>query len=238
MNACNKLKCVPDKPQQPSLMFVDKVRSLLQSGSPERCLLYSQTSDQTVKAARDKHSSLLLTFVNYSHKKFYNIGPREHQQHFLICDFDNLSVKSSKGLSCFFQVNLKSLAGTDALFSRNGSSLTKKKYQTALSPGACTIKLYGFVIHKQWKIFIVSQCLFYCQSQIHKIQFGRTHQLTTEYVDYESVMFLLFRAQCYQTFYVRNLRKFVISQSVCHWQAFPAQPNVCEKGWSLLKWSN
>ncbi len=37
------------------------------------------------------------------------------------------------------------------------------------------------------------------------------------------------RAQCYKTFYVRNLRKFVISQSVCLWQAFTAQPNVCQK---------
>jgi len=26
--------------------------------------------------ARDKHSSLLRTFVNYGRKKFYNIGPR------------------------------------------------------------------------------------------------------------------------------------------------------------------
>ncbi len=25
--------------------------------------------------AKDKHSSLLRTFVNYVHKKFYNIGP-------------------------------------------------------------------------------------------------------------------------------------------------------------------
>ncbi len=35
------------------------------------------------------------------------------------------------------------------------------------------------------------------------------------------------RGQCYKTFYVRNLRIFVISQSVCPWQAFPAQSNVC-----------
>jgi len=29
-------------------------------------------------------------------------------------------------------------------------------------------------------------------------------------------------AQCYKTFHVRNLRIFVISQSVCPWQGFPA----------------
>ncbi len=32
--------------------------------------------------------------------------------------------------------------------------------------------------------------------------------------------------QCYKTFYVRNLQVFLISQSVCPWQAFPAQSNV------------
>jgi hypothetical protein len=31
-----------------------------------------------------------------------------------------------------------------------------------------------------------------------------------------------FWAQCYKTFSVRNLRIFVISESVCPWQAFPA----------------
>jgi hypothetical protein len=30
------------------------------------------------------------------------------------------------------------------------------------------------------------------------------------------------RAQCYKTFSVRNLRIFVISKSVCPWQAFPS----------------
>jgi len=33
------------------------------------------------------------------------------------------------------------------------------------------------------------------------------------------------RPQCYKTFYVRNLRNFVISYSVCTWQAFPAYSN-------------
>ncbi len=43
--------------------------------------------------------------------------------------------------------------------------------------------------------------------------------------------------QSYKTFYVRKIRMFVICQSVYHQQAFPAQPNVCEKGWSLPNWS-
>jgi hypothetical protein len=30
------------------------------------------------------------------------------------------------------------------------------------------------------------------------------------------------RAQCYKTFFVRNLHFFIISWSVCPWQAFPA----------------
>jgi hypothetical protein len=28
--------------------------------------------------------------------------------------------------------------------------------------------------------------------------------------------------QCYKTFYVRNLRIFILSYSVCPWQGFPA----------------
>ncbi len=35
------------------------------------------------------------------------------------------------------------------------------------------------------------------------------------------------RAQYYKVFYNCNLRIFVISYSVCPWQAFPAQCNVC-----------
>ncbi len=40
---------------------------------------------------------------------------------------------------------------------------------------------------------------------------------------------LMFWAQCYKTFYVWNLRMFVISKIVCLLQAFPANSNVC--GW-------
>jgi hypothetical protein len=35
------------------------------------------------------------------------------------------------------------------------------------------------------------------------------------------------RAQCFKTFYVRNLRVNVISVSDCPWQAYPALSNVC-----------
>jgi hypothetical protein len=34
------------------------------------------------------------------------------------------------------------------------------------------------------------------------------------------------KAQCYKTFYVRNLRIYVISESVCPWQSFLAKYNV------------
>jgi hypothetical protein len=35
-------------------------------------------------------------------------------------------------------------------------------------------------------------------------------------------------AQCYIKFCVCNLRMFVVSESVCPWQAFPDKSNVCE----------
>ncbi len=47
-----------------------------------------------------------------------------------------------------------------------------------------------------------------------------------------------FMGQCHKNFFVRNLRIFVISQSVCPWQAFPAQSNVCVRGQEpTLDWS-
>ncbi len=36
--------------------------------------------------------------------------------------------------------------------------------------------------------------------------------------------------QSYMIFYFRNLRMFAISWSVCPWQAFPAQSNICGLG--------
>ncbi len=55
---------------------------LPQSGAPERCftqvvsILTHKHQTKLERSARDKHSSLLRTFVKYNHKKFYNIGPR------------------------------------------------------------------------------------------------------------------------------------------------------------------
>ncbi len=44
--------------------------------------------------------------------------------------------------------------------------------------------------------------------------------------------------KCYKNFYNLKLRLFIISQSVCPWQAFPAQPNACGQGQeSTLEWS-
>ncbi len=66
---------------RPSLMFVGKVRSLPYS------IVYFSYSSQVGSSlthkhkmnveglARDKHFSLLQTFLNYEHKKSYNVGP-------------------------------------------------------------------------------------------------------------------------------------------------------------------
>ncbi len=69
------------KPFQPSLMFVGKARSLPESGVLFGCSTqvgYSLThkhQSRLERLARDKHSSLLRTFVNYGRKKFYNVDP-------------------------------------------------------------------------------------------------------------------------------------------------------------------
>jgi len=68
---------LPCKSFQANLMFVSKARS----GVPERCFtrvgsnLTHKHYTKLEKSARDKHSSLSQTFVNYSCKKFCNIGP-------------------------------------------------------------------------------------------------------------------------------------------------------------------
>ncbi len=39
-----------------------------------------------------------------------------------------------------------------------------RKSLMIMTPGACTIKNYGFVIYGKWTNFVVRLCLFYCQS--------------------------------------------------------------------------
>jgi hypothetical protein len=72
---------VPDKPFQPSLMFVDKAGSY-PSESPFRCSMVAipTTMSQGWKGlpARDKHSSLLQTFVKYDRKKLHNNKSRTY----------------------------------------------------------------------------------------------------------------------------------------------------------------
>jgi hypothetical protein len=43
----------------------------------------------------------------------------------------------------------------------------------------------------------------------------------------EDIEKIITRAQCYKSFYGRNLRMLVISSSVGPRQAFPAKSNVC-----------
>jgi hypothetical protein len=46
------------------------------------------------RLARDKHNSLLQTFVNYSRKKFYNIGPRFHIVKLMFVQANNNDLKN------------------------------------------------------------------------------------------------------------------------------------------------
>jgi len=72
---------VPGKPFQPSLMFVSKAGAYLNE-APLRCStlgcapsLTHQHETKLERPARDKHSSLLDTFVNYRCKRFMTLGP-------------------------------------------------------------------------------------------------------------------------------------------------------------------
>jgi hypothetical protein len=60
-------------------MLVDKLRSLPESGAPERWFcwggssLFGKYKTRLERLAKDKHSSLLQKLINYGHKKVYNI---------------------------------------------------------------------------------------------------------------------------------------------------------------------
>jgi hypothetical protein len=62
-------------------MLVGKAKSLPLRGISLKCTtwvgssLFRKHYAKMERLASDKHSSLLRTFVNYGHKKFYNIGP-------------------------------------------------------------------------------------------------------------------------------------------------------------------
>jgi hypothetical protein len=62
---------VPGKHFQLSLMSVGNTKSLPLCGTPEISL-----HTRLERIDRDKHSSLLQTFISYSRKRLYHIGPR------------------------------------------------------------------------------------------------------------------------------------------------------------------
>ncbi len=66
-----------DGPFQPSLTFASNAVAYPQEAT-FRCLfrVSSWPYLQTLEKAVNKHSSFLRAFVNYSHKKICNIGPR------------------------------------------------------------------------------------------------------------------------------------------------------------------
>ncbi len=71
---------VLDRPFKPSLMFMDKARGLSYSRGPEKCFIrissgLSKHWTRLVSLAKDKHPSLLKTFIYYVSKKFYNVKP-------------------------------------------------------------------------------------------------------------------------------------------------------------------
>ncbi len=58
-------------------MLVGKAGSLPKSGVPEKCFTKVGLGliGKQKRPARDKHPSLLLTFINYGCKKSYNVEP-------------------------------------------------------------------------------------------------------------------------------------------------------------------
>ncbi len=71
----------PGRPFQPSLMFVDKAKSLpLKDLHSSRLRPYSQTLDKAEKACQWQ------TFINYSRKKFYGKDPGGYGASWAVAD--------------------------------------------------------------------------------------------------------------------------------------------------------
>ncbi len=70
---------------------------------------------------------------------------------------------------------------------------------------------------------ILSVAFFYCYAECHyaKCRYAECHYAEYRYAECRGA------CQSNKTFYGCNLQIFVISYSVCPWQVFPAQSNVC-----------
>ncbi len=96
------------------------------------------------------------------------------------------------------------------------------------------IKNFTAVIYRiiQISYSVCPQQTFHFQSNKHSslkrihVNYGQKSLITLA-PDRMTVFTLNPWVQCYKTFYVHNLRMFVLSWSVCPWQAFPTQSNVC-----------
>ena len=94
-----------------------------------------------------------------------------------------------------------------------------------------TIKVYDFykmISMEQHALRNVNNCL---NTNIYSYLESPDGQSSNLYLNV--VNFFNTWVQCFKTFYVRNLRFFLISWSVCPWQAFLAKSSVCKQGWSL-----
>ncbi len=96
------------------------------------------------------------------------------------------------------------------------------------TPGACTIKHFGFLIYRKCVDFVICIALLV---QKH-IRFRQTnavayHEVRTlqicavVIVHAQDLLYHITRGMYYKTFYSGNLRIFRTSWSVCLWQAFP-----------------
>ncbi len=133
-------------------------------------------------------------------------------------------------LSSNIRLGWKALPGinTQAYYEKSVTYARKKVYN--IGP---RIQCYKTFYGRYLRMFIISQsvCPWQAFPAKSSVQ-GETLQLITETVNYGHNKFndTCPRSQCLKTFYCRNLRIFVISQSVCPWQASPAQSIVCGKG--------
>ncbi len=98
---------VSGKHFQDRLLFLSKARAYL-SEAPFMCSTLAQAPGRTHKhqtklemSARDKHSGILRTFVNYDRKKVYNIGPWTQRSSLLLTAVNYFQRFITSAKKCF-----------------------------------------------------------------------------------------------------------------------------------------
>ncbi len=168
-------------------------------------------------------SSIIFRTWAQCYKTFYGHNLIEHQR--------GASLGQASALLTNVRVRQERLATEKRSTCKNQS---RKKFYNIDIRAQCYKTFYG----RNISMLTISQCVCYRQAFLailanngliqERLARDKPSSLSCKLKDYNIKKFYNIdtRAQCYKTFYGRNLSMFVLAQSVCTCQAFLAQSNV------------